>query len=400
MLQTSHRPSPFAAFVASCCLVAATGFERAAAQVPAGHEKPKVVIPFDLESQFDQGRYGRMVGEMIWKKLERRGGCVVPESMLDVRDWSDRTKTAPNPDTPLEKMRSIIQEEFGADIAVWGKVERLPDVQWDEYDLWLNVVDFSTDPPRILAKIKARTKTASEIPHTYIDEALDKLYGMDSSVPAAGADADSERRWKTGENLVRGDFEKPAGWDQPGAFVSRQAEASGPGKQNGFVRFTLSRDIAETSGVLYYSDYFPVEEGAKYRFQCRWRTSGPAPKVFIKCSTERPTRFSDRGDGSVDEMEKREVYRSQQNLSGPRDVWNTHTEDFTPQHTQFEPRYGRVMLYGYLSPGTLDWDDIVVKQITPPPAVQSPRIRRPSLETKVRADELERIHPQPKKGRK
>ena len=30
----------------------------------------RVVIPFDFESKFDDGRYGQMVGDLIWKKLE------------------------------------------------------------------------------------------------------------------------------------------------------------------------------------------------------------------------------------------------------------------------------------------------------------------------------------------
>jgi hypothetical protein len=114
--------------------------------------------------------------------------------------------------------------------------------------------------------------------------------------------------------------------------------------------------------------------------------------VFIKCYTERPTRFSQRGAGNVEQVEKREVYRSQQNLKGPPDVWNVHTEDFTPRHTQFAPRFGRVMLYGYVSEGALDWDDIVVKQIAPPPPGETSQLRRPSLETKVSTEELERIH--------
>jgi len=35
----------------------------------AADDDAKVVIPFDFQSQFDNGRYGQMVGEMIWKKL-------------------------------------------------------------------------------------------------------------------------------------------------------------------------------------------------------------------------------------------------------------------------------------------------------------------------------------------
>ena len=87
--------------------------------------------------------------------------------------------------------------------------------------------------------------------------------------------------------------------------------------------------------------------------------------------------------------EKREVYRSQQNLTGSSGVWNVHTEDFTPQHTQYTPRWGRVMLYAYWPAGTVEWDDVVVKQVAPAPARKGEKIRRPSTETKVRSDEIE-----------
>ena len=92
-------------------------------------------------------------------------------------------------------------------------------------------------------------------------------------------------------------------------------------------------------------------------------------------------------------LQWREVYRSQQNLmpktADPYDpletslqdapaarrrtsgaiaaAWHVHTEQFTPRHTHFTPRRGRVMLYAYGSAGIVDWDDVVVKQIAPPP---------------------------------
>jgi len=54
-------------------------------------------------------------------------------------------------------------------------------------------------------------------------------------------------------------------------------------------------------------------------------------------------------------------------LDGPKNVWNTHTEDFTPRHTKYTPQWGRVMLYAYLGAGQVDFDDVIVKQIAPPP---------------------------------
>ena len=83
------------------------------------------------------------------------------------------------------------------------------------------------------------------------------------------------------------------------------------------------------------------------------------------------------------------MYRNQQNLQGGTGVWNVQTEDFTPQHTQFTPRWGRVMLYAYWPAGSVEWDDVIVKQIAPAPPRKGEKDRRPSTETKVRTRELQ-----------
>jgi len=384
----------FASLLAAVAVGALLNWPEAA---KAQETAEKVVIPFDFESKFDNGRYGRMVGEMTWKKLERQGGFIIPETILDVRDWCQLNNFHPGPDTPLERMKQVVRDGFGADIAIWGKVERVAGYDWDVYDLWIFVCDFSTDPPKMIYKVKARTKTVSEIPHKYMKAALDKLYGRQPAAEA-GPDPEEEKRWKEGPNLVIGDFEKglkhPVGWDPLPPYVTwERPTADSHGR---FIRFSFPKSVAASTGVLYYSDFFKIEAGAKYRFQCRWRTTGSSVKVFIKCYDELPTRFagykiSPRG------KEKREVYRSQQNLKGPKNQWNVHTEDFTPRHTMYTPRWGRVMLYAYWPAGTVDWDDIVLKQISPPRSEMLPKVRRPSLGTKVTAEEFRRAREELKK---
>jgi hypothetical protein len=176
----------------------------------------------------------------------------------------------------------------------------------------------------------------------------------------------AEENWKKNPNLVAGDFEHgadgvPKGWDKVagqrreplGRLVEWTAEEGNP--KNRVIRFTLDKEVAENEGVMYYSDFFPIETGAKYRFQCRWRSDGPTVKVFVKCYET----VSESG-------ERREVYRSQQNIQGPLKTWNVQTEDFTPQHAKYRPHWGRVMLYAYLKPGMVEFDDVVIKKIRPP----------------------------------
>jgi hypothetical protein len=381
------RRSIIALFANAVACAGALGADPA--KPPEASPPQRVVIPFDFESKFDDGRYGQMIGDMFWKKLQRQGGFTIPESMQDVRYWCERNKMVPGPDTPMAKMKEIVRQEQGGDIGIWGKVERVAGFDTDVYDLWIYVADFSAERVRVVYEKKVRTRTVSEIPHVYVKEALDRLYER-SDGPPPTPDPGIEERWRKGPNLVKGDFEKgragPAGWDSPPKYVTWVYE-EGVKPRNRILRFSLPEDVAGGSGLLIYSDYFPVEEGATYRFQCRWRTTGSAAKVFVKCYDELPGAYRDK-PGTSSRYQRREVYRSQQNLKGGTGTWNVHTEDFTPAHTQYTPRWGRVMLYAYWPAGTVEWDDVVVKQIVPPPSRMKPKDPRPSLETKVRIGDM------------
>jgi hypothetical protein len=172
--------------------------------------------------------------------------------------------------------------------------------------------------------------------------------------------------------------------------------------------------LGDTTGVAYYSEYFPVQQGAKYRFQCRWRSDAPEVKVFVKCYDRIERGKGEGGRGKAEGRrgkgegrqpttasraaatayvagfgEVREVYRSQQNLKGPKSTWNTHTEDFTPTHSEYTPRFGRVMLYAYVGAGVVEFDDVVLKQIVPASPGGEHQEPRHSLGTKVTVEEME-----------
>jgi hypothetical protein len=378
----------------------------------------KVVIPFDFVSRFDNGDYGRRLGDMFWAKLSRQGMFILPESMLEVRDYCASHGLRPSPELSLEKMKKIVQDDFGAQIGIWGSVERAPGTEAEIYDLVIKCVDFSAQPhPKVLYEVKTRTNSVAEIPHLYVKQALDALYGRKPGGPAI-TDSIAEDNWKHGPNLVIGDFQRgsggvPDGWDRVcgqkreplGRLVRWVAEEEN--SSNRVVRFTFDKAVAEFEGVMYYSDWFPVEEGAKYRFQCRWRSKGPAVKVFVKCYDQTDSQYGPESkqpgraaggrkpgkDDYVPEYaQRREVYRSQQNLSDGAVntwTWKTHTEDFVPRHVKYTPRWGRVMLYAYMVPGVVEFDDVVVKQIVPAPSGQPPKVRRHSTDTKITIKEME-----------
>lgn len=441
------RPNQLiASWIAACGfatligLLAPIGDKLASAAERPDSGRQKVVIPFDFVSKFDKGRYGEKVGNMVWKKLERQGGFVIPESMLDIRDFCTSHKITIGPDTPIDKVKKIVQDDFGADIGIWGSMERVPGHDWDIYDFSIKCVDFSAYPEVkiIYEKKNVRTKTVSEVPHLYVKEMLDALYGRKPGGPPP-VDHLAEENWKKNPSLIMGgDFQKgsggaPVGWESRGGqqreplgnLVKWIPEVGNTG--NKVIRLTMDKALGDSWGVMYYSKVFPIDEGAKYRFQCRYRTNGPSPKVFIKCydrmasdykansgykparpEDERPvagksgrskrsgrsrsksSKYQPKRNTYVPEVsEMRECYRSQQNLKGPKNQWNTQTEDFTPRHTKYTPRWGRVMLYGYLGAGVIEFDDVVIKQIVPASPHETIKDPRHSLESNVTMKEME-----------
>jgi hypothetical protein len=104
-------------------------------------------------------------------------------------------------------------------------------------------------------------------------------------------------------------------------------------------------------------------------------------------ATARPG--SRRGSYVPESSQLRECYRSQQNLYGPKNTWNVQTEDFTPKHTKYTPRWGKVMLYAYLGAGVVEFDDVVLKQIVPASPGDSKKDRRHSMESDVTIEEME-----------
>jgi len=397
-----------------------------------GQERQKVVIPFDFESRFDGGRYGQMVGDMIWQKLHREGGFVIPDSMADVRDYCSMNQIKLGAETPLEDVRKIVKRDFDADIGIWGSIERAPGASGEIYDITIKCVDFSSSAePRVIYEKSARTNSVSEIPHLYVQEMLNALYERQPGRIAA-VNPIAEENWRKNPNLILGgDFERavrgvPVGWEdragqdrEPlGRLVAWVPEPENP--SNHVIRFTFDQGVGDSTGVMYYSLPFQVQEGATYRFQCRWRSDGPAVKVFIKCYAEMPSEYRVQGTqpgpgllsssarggatgtgspsarsgrtttpGYVDWSQMRECYRSQQNLKGPLNTWNVHTEDFTPRHTQYTPTWGRVMLYAYLGAGKVEFDDVVVKMIMPASPGDAKKDPRRSMESSVTIKEME-----------
>ncbi|MGL4593889.1 MAG: hypothetical protein ACRCUY_04080 [Thermoguttaceae bacterium] len=372
----------------------------------------KRVIMFDFESLWDTDsatRYGEIMGNMFWIKINRQKGFIIPESMIDVRSICETYDIKPNNDTPLDKMKEYVTKTFNSDIGIWGKIERVDKDVMEIYDFWMKVVDFSVDPPNIIYEVNnVRTDAVAEVTGIYVRAGMEKLYNSQGRTAAEKASV--EQNWAKNPNLMEGgDFEKvsgniPVGWEtrcaqhrEPiGRLVKRVADPEKPG--NHYLHTEFDAGMGDGFGLMYYSKPFPIEEMATYRIEYRYKkSSGVKPIVFIKCYDTIDTIFRPTAEalkeGFTDKIgqQTREVYRSQQNLFvSPANEWVSHTEEFTPRHTRFSPKFARVMLFGYMGAGSIDYDDFVFKKIKEAdPAELKAKVLRHSLDSKVTMKEME-----------
>ena len=239
----------------------------AAAAQPASDAPKKVVIPFDFESRFDNGEYGQTIGEMLWAKLHRQGGFVIPESMQDVRDWCQRNKMIPGPETTLEKMKEIVVKEQAGDIGIWGKVERVQGYETDVYDLWINVADFSVDPPALdLPEEGPHPDRQRDPPHLRQGGPRPPLRphraGRRGSRSRAPEAMGARPRISSRAISSKAAAHRPAGTPCPTMSPGSPRKARTRKPATGSSASRMNEDVAGSTGVLYYSNFFPVEEGS------------------------------------------------------------------------------------------------------------------------------------------
>ena len=326
----------------------------------------KIVIPFDFVSTFDDGHYGRMLGDMVLEEaFARRAASSCPSRCWTSATTATSTATSRRRTRDLAEMKKIVQDGFGGQIGIWGSVERVPGGPGrglrpgDQVRRLLRPAE-----PKVIYEVKTRTNSASEIPHVYVKRCSTPWRaGEPRREPAAASDRGCRGELEEDPESRQGRFRArrrrraqrlgPRG--RPGA---RAAGRAGPldrrkgNPKNKVIRFTLDR----TSPRMKASCTTATISG-------RGRGEVPLPVPLALATARRRRSSSSATTTSPRALPAREVYRSQQNLKGPSNTWNTQTEDFTPKHTKYPPHWGRVMLYAYLEPGTVEWDDVIVKQI-------------------------------------
>ena len=325
----------------------------AAASALAGEDERPTLVAYDFKPGFDRegagGDLGRRIADCITGHAAR-SGCfvtfaeVIQEEALEDAPFSASAETDP------ETVAAHARRAFEADIAVWGSVDRK---EGGGYRLAVVAARVSGDGPSILLRESFEVANVHGIPPT-----ADRVLAGCLKLTVEEMKALAVKKVLV-DNLLPDGFEKaaaggPAGWMGLDDEVARKSVtwAASPEGRGKCIRFDIKKKIAHSYGVIYYSEFVPVEEGAWYRISARIRTEAPQVIIWAK------------GYGDF-EGEKRVIYKHQKrHYPDAPGTWEEYvTEPFRPKHPRFKPKWVRVMLYAYLRPGTVYFDDVKLSRV-------------------------------------
>ena len=142
------------------------------AAAAAGPEPNPTLVAFDFESCWDNGRFGQWVANNFTGHAKRRGKFTILDP-LSFEELLRASGAKVNMQTPPADVAALAGEYFAADLAVWGKTERLAE---DSYRIHVRIVDCRKDPPAlVLDKAYSSTKHGVQIS---VDAALNELLGL------------------------------------------------------------------------------------------------------------------------------------------------------------------------------------------------------------------------------
>lgn len=318
----------------------------------ADEKKPRVaVLPVAGDAkQVERDR----VAASIRAKLDRQG-VYEPIDQFTSADLAKDQKF--DLSTSPEEMIKLTADE-APDVIIWG--------QFDGGELTLNVLDTRT------------SKTKPAVFNEKIEHATDIRFAVEKLVEAMPGgkqhehmtetavvrDEEAEKLWKEGPNLFKeGTFDAAGDWR--GILADKkwtpaiQSEAAGEdgvilrksGDQQ-YLEMKLTRATAESYGLACLSGPMKIEPKTRYRISFRYRSDGPTVRPFIKGYFMH--------DGAEREIYRRQIPPPDANTKGK---WVEVVDELNPQQQTFQPEFLRVDFYAYLAPGTVEFDDVVIKAV-------------------------------------
>jgi len=161
---------------------------------------------------------------------------------------------------------------------------------------------------------------------------------------------------------VNGDFEKgetaPEGWDKPDGTRVRWGGGLGEDGSRG-LRFDMDEETAFGYGQGHFSHPVAVDPQTEYRVSVDVRSDQPNAIVFIK-------GYAKVRDKVREVYSKHKEVHFDRYLGGDVGSGRFVRQSFTfhPRHGAYPVEYVKVWLYGYLKPGTLDFDNVRVERVS------------------------------------
>ncbi len=240
--------------------------------------------------------------------------------------------------TPVEAVAEHARSRFGADFAIWGTV-RTGDGQQH-----LDVVcaDTLSEGSATVHRYSYRCPNVHYIPRA-ADVVLAECLGLKKE-----AETLTVRRSLSGNLVPNGSFEDGMkGWE-----TSARGASSVELEGRKCLELELTRKLAVSHGLSCKSPYVELEPGAFYAFSLEAMTEKPSVILWLR-------GYADVGG------ERREVYRHQFRFRpSARGLWQRlESRPFKPEHPTHPPRWMRMMLYAYKSPGRAYFDEVVLRKV-------------------------------------
>ena len=370
-------------------IVAALAATPAAGVAATAEPQEVVLVVFPFTSP-DDAEAGRQFGDHLRLRAKRLSLVVVDP--LSVKEAMGG-RSMPTLETSADAVGELITERFGAQLALWGEVERAGS------DLKIEVrgVDVRSDPLRFI--VEHRQALTPQNVGAVQDRILEKLSGRAKKKPPEATPEADAKVPTVGENLVaNAGFEagdkSPDGWQRIDGLTTFWVAGERPtGKR---VRFDTNvyhsqwkawqekykagatadeapakvptsgpkyDTVAGLYGVAYFSDPIAVRPGTSYKVEVDYRGKsvlGGAveffPKLFI------------RGYGEV-AGEKRVVYDAYLALRCKTQAkeWEHNVRIITiPTDMRTPVEFVRLMLYAYWPPDLYWFDNVTMKEVAAP----------------------------------
>ena len=349
------------------CTSVAAWPRAVAGEDKADAAKPKAAF-FPIGGAGDEAMRTRTANSLR-AKLDRDGHYEVIDG-YKMKDLAAESKTPIGFDTSADAIKELAAE-VDATVLVWGDMDA-------GGQLRLHILDLRQKDakPRDLTKVVAQPTDLRFVSEQIL-----------ATIPGVGPfehpneesvtdDALSRQLWEKNPNLlVNGDFAKNGKWNA--LYQAEKYEvalqdalpavdkvciyriaAEGAAPAHNVLAMNLSKDCAENNGMACLSDAIKIEPNTRYRISFRYKSDGPTLHVFVKGYT--------MAQDVKGQPAEREVYRRQ---VPPSDAtggqWVTVVDDFNPQHIAFPVQTLRVDLYAYLTPGSVMFDNVIVKSVGP-----------------------------------